>query len=418
MWIGSRLLAVLLLLWPALAWAVSMHDGIGSRIGRDGLHRPGGPAGVALPPYTSGPADVVSGASAWFGLRAYSAAIAAAGTQKSINVRNTGTNETCDVLIATTGGLKSTVANCSGASTGAAVPTFCGSGCTVTKLYDQTGNGRDISQATAASQPALTLSCIGSLPCLSFAGSQVLGGSLIAPIPQPFSLSQIVKHTGAAESWNFNTYNGGGAGFLSSHNGANLGRVYCGANVTVTVTDNVRHAMSGVCNGNSSLANIDGTITTALAAGTSATTAAIGYGAQFNIFSNPLAGDMDEAGVWPFAFTPANTTSLCLNQQSYWGSSNFGAVCTVPLYTGLGDLAPATAWYGLRAYSGAIAAAGTPENPASSQHCLGRDLRRSPGHGWQARQPHGLFRLLRRRDPGDLLRVRLHHLDAVRPSRR
>lgn len=49
----------------------------------------------------------------------------------------------------------------------------------VTKWYDQSGNGNDISQATAAQQPVLTLSAFDAVPAVTFsyANQTYLGGS-------------------------------------------------------------------------------------------------------------------------------------------------------------------------------------------------------------------------------------------------
>lgn len=97
----------------------------------------------------TGPGDIVAGWKAWYGLRAFSAAVAATGTQKSGNVRNGTTAETCDILIATSG-LLGLTANCSGSSSGETPSAFCTSGsCFITEWYDQTGNGNNVSQATA-----------------------------------------------------------------------------------------------------------------------------------------------------------------------------------------------------------------------------------------------------------------------------
>ena len=87
-----------------------------------------------------GPGDIVSGATAWYGLRAYSAAIAATGTQKAINIRRASDNTTKDILIRKSGNLDPTTA-----------ATFCASTtCYVTTWYDQTGNGNDVAQGTNA----------------------------------------------------------------------------------------------------------------------------------------------------------------------------------------------------------------------------------------------------------------------------
>ena len=103
-----------------------------------------------------GPGDIVSGATAWYGLRAYSAAVAATGTQKAINIRRASDNTTKDILIRKSGNLDTPTA-----------ATFCASTtCYVTKWYDQSGGGHDMTQATAANQPELILSALNGLPAI------------------------------------------------------------------------------------------------------------------------------------------------------------------------------------------------------------------------------------------------------------
>lgn len=121
----------------------------------------------------SGPGDVVTGASLFYGLRAYNSTIAAAATAKLIKVRNTSTSETCDVIVATSGGFGN-VANCSGSSNGDTVAVFCalsGGSCTVATWYDQIAT-YNVTQATTANQPSLMLSgCLGTSPCIVYNGS-------------------------------------------------------------------------------------------------------------------------------------------------------------------------------------------------------------------------------------------------------
>ena len=116
---------------------------------------------AAAPSYT-GPGDTVS-FTAWYGLRAYSAAVAAAGTQPLIRIRNTATSELCDVLVAITGGMGLT-SNCTGAGAGQTVSSFCGGvDCKVQTVYDQVAGNVcagsttcNIVQTTTANQPALS----------------------------------------------------------------------------------------------------------------------------------------------------------------------------------------------------------------------------------------------------------------------
>lgn len=87
-----------LLLVPALALALPAHaqlTTIGAGNGRPPLNQ----GGVTY----SGPGNIVASASFWGGLRGYSAAYAATGTGKSVNVRRASDNATQDIVILTTG---------------------------------------------------------------------------------------------------------------------------------------------------------------------------------------------------------------------------------------------------------------------------------------------------------------------------
>lgn len=61
----------------------------------------------------AGPGDVVSGATAWYGLRAYNAAYAASGTGEVVNLRRASDNTTCDFDVATSGALGGSDSGCS-----------------------------------------------------------------------------------------------------------------------------------------------------------------------------------------------------------------------------------------------------------------------------------------------------------------
>lgn len=80
----------------------------------------------------TGPGDVVSGATAWYGLRAYNAAYAAT-PGKSVNLRRASDNVACDVNVATTGGLGLTTATCNSSTQGGITPAaFAGTDATAT----------------------------------------------------------------------------------------------------------------------------------------------------------------------------------------------------------------------------------------------------------------------------------------------
>lgn len=190
---------------------------------------------VGSAPTYQGPGDLVSGATVWVGLRAYSQAVAATGTQKSVNVRRVTDNVACDILIATNGGLGLTTATCNSSTQGGLTPqAFAGTdaagtgaiagttltmtatlhigdqitggtaalgtyivsgtspiwtvnisqtvasatltamvGLAVPTIYDQSGNSRDAAQGTAANQPFLLVNVLngGTLPTIGTTAS-------------------------------------------------------------------------------------------------------------------------------------------------------------------------------------------------------------------------------------------------------
>lgn len=278
----------------------------------------------------TGPGDIVSGAVAWYGLRAYTAAIAAAATQKLVNIRNTATSETCDVIVATNGGFGN-VANCSASSSGDTVAVFCAESsgsCAVTEAYDQSGNANNATQVTAADQPTLTPSCIGSLPCMAFVGATPT--TLIATISTvivPYSMSAMGKTT---HSTNADFLISGNTSFnsaLAIQNTFSDGPYIRGGSGVDQIAWNnsypVLFALNGSVTGSTtSFINANGTVATGTSvSGSFVTPITIGGN------SSPLTGMATEMGLWPSAFTTGNATSICQNQQAYYGAGNFGASC-------------------------------------------------------------------------------------------
>lgn len=255
-----------------------------------------------------GPGDIVSGATAWYGLRAYSAAVAATGTQKAINIRRTSDSTTSDILILTTGGLDLATAN-----------TFCVSTtCFVAKWYDQSGNARDAIQATAANQPQLLFNCIGVLPCVSALSSAsvvlassanftpatgVVTFSLVSWVNRTSGVSVMLEENGtqnrvsaanAAATWQLT---GGASGFVQA-----------------AASDSAWHAAVMVMNGSSSVINIAGTETTGSTVGS---TAAGPIRAGLGLTTSLL--EMSEAGFWDnVAFNANDRASLISNQDGWW----------------------------------------------------------------------------------------------------
>jgi len=268
----------------------------------------------------TGPGDIVSGATAWYGLRAYSAAIVNAGTQALVSLRRASDSHTCDIIVSASGGLGKT-ANCStGGDNGTAVATWCNSTtCYVTMAYDQSGNGFNLAQATTGNQPQLAFSCIGSLPCLErpLAAATYLAGSyagLAISAPQSFSAVVNVYNTANADFICASETTANGISNASSSNEFSVS----GANSYVTSgaeTSGVAHAIQGDVNGASTFINVDGTTTTG-----STTSRSTSGDFAINGAGN-VVDYIGECGMWPLAFTSTQAGNLCHNQYQYWGTS-------------------------------------------------------------------------------------------------
>lgn len=327
----------------------------------------------------TGPGDIVSGASLWVGLRAYSAAVAATGTQKAVNIRRQSDNATTDIFILTDGEpdltaasvFAGTDATCQGtiASTTMALtacsstPTAndpvsgvgiaglsyiisCGSfvagagSCTlnaaqtvsvaetitmqvalfVTKWYDQSGNTRDVLQVTAGNQPELFLACFGVLPCVSqlkTAGKVLSSAGNFTPATGVVSMSQVASTAATGSGAQFLQQNG-----VQNRLGASSTPGFWGlsggtsGSILAAASDSAFHAGNVVTNGASSVENIDGTETTGTVTG-STTAGAI----SVILGSGTQLIQMCEVGFWDnVAFSSGNRTALQGNQKAYWGT--------------------------------------------------------------------------------------------------
>jgi hypothetical protein len=282
----------------------------------------------------TGPGDIVSGAYAWYGLRAYNAAIAAAGTQKLINIRNGTTTETCDVIVASNGGLGLT-ANCSGSSNGESPATFCsGATCSVVTAYDQSGANNcsgapcNATQATTGQQPTLNLSCVNSLPCVVFsaASTQYLRSGTVTTQAVPYSASSVSMRTGAFTA--FGDVQGGAGGniIIGYANVTGEAELYLNnASLKPAAANSVWHSIQIVANSTSSI-SVDGAAATTGGVGTQSIQTTIDIGDDGSLGSL-FTGDWVENGWWPSSISTGNFTTMCENQQARYGAGNFGATC-------------------------------------------------------------------------------------------
>ena len=260
----------------------------------------------------SGPGDVVTSALVWYGLRAYSAATRG---NAAINVCNVSDVACAD--LSTDPNTGELIVSAIGGSSCAIVT------CTVKILYDQSGNSRNITTATIANRAILKLNCIGAQPCLNFnASTQGYESTFSISQAQPVSISNV-------------GYASAGMNFLGSYH-SSAGAVGCGmfwdaantwgiyadgtgaAVLTKSATDSSWHAAQAVCNGASSVLNIDGTDATGTTGNDSlAYHVSIGTDA----FGSIVGGYWVESGLWSSGFSSGNRTAMCHNQYTYWGTS-------------------------------------------------------------------------------------------------
>ena len=252
-------------------------------------------------------------ATAWYGLRAAKAAVIGS---RCVRIRRASDNAEQD-FVSVTGG---------GADTVAITAFLSGTTGTVVTLYDQTGNGNNVTQATAGSQPAFTLSGIGSLPVLTYSGSNGLSGVAVSSdISVPYTVSAVAKDTsGASPDVSIALAGSNGDGmYLSGVNGI---LTWSGAgNVRQPASSGNYHSLQTIHNGAvNSTANVDGTSSAPGNAGTDVFAWNTGGNNGLNVGwyasgSNQLTGSIAEVGVWPIAFSSTNSSNVSANQHAYWG---------------------------------------------------------------------------------------------------
>lgn len=133
-----------------------------------------------------GPGDIIgSGWKAWGGFRAYSCA--KAGAQANAVQVCTAGDASCEVeKVGTNGSLVL-----------GTLATACTTTCLVKTVYDQSGTGADLTQATAANQPKFTKAALGSLPGMTCtAGSSQWVQGTIPVVAQPLYMTDVVLANG------------------------------------------------------------------------------------------------------------------------------------------------------------------------------------------------------------------------------
>ncbi len=278
----------------------------------------------------SGPGDVVV-AAAWFGLRPYSLATVG---NKAVNLIRSSDSHTCDFLSSTTLGLGNSASCSTGGDNGTALATWCAATtCSVVTLYDQTGSTNcssaacNITQATSAKRPTITLSCLGSLPCMAFvrASNQFLGesASVNAGLGNGPSFASAAKRTGNTTS--FHEYFGVGKAELLFKNAVNQAGTFAGTGVYATAADSSWHAIQGFASGTASdtYVYIDGSKTTGTDTG-SLTQTGVNLGCFNQSTTDCLDGNLAEAGLFDaqsstVGWSNTQLSNMNTNIHNFWG---------------------------------------------------------------------------------------------------
>lgn len=198
------------------------------------------------------------------------------------------------------------------------IPTF------VPEIYDQTGNGWNVVQATAGDQPPLQAGNIGSFWGIAWPANSaviLIAGSNITPATGVASFGVVVNRS-ASGGGGFVRENGSGSNNrLTGNSGANQWATGGSTNIIATATDAVWHVGVSAVNTTGTFLQIDGVNTTGSAAGTT-TAGAPEVGAGVAAFQWTESYFVDNV-----ATSQSEATLECENEQAYFGASNFGATC-------------------------------------------------------------------------------------------
>jgi len=274
----------------------------------------------------AGPGDITT-FTAWWGLRAYTAAIAAAGTQPLVKLSRASDSHACDILVATSGGMGNT-ANCgTGGDNGQSASSFCNATtCSVATVYDQTGGGRNLDTNHSLTFPTLVFNCINStLPCIDSDGG--IGESLASTsnftpnASGQVSVSIVANQTTGAGFSTLFGENGSANNFMEG-NGSNQW-IWFGGNagsLAASAAQNSFHAGNIAVDLTTATTtfNLDGTEGTSTAIFNNTSAGLLVVNEQNSNGHTQLvdAGFIDNS-VWSITIR----SKLCWNQHVFWGTT-------------------------------------------------------------------------------------------------
>jgi len=194
----------------------------------------------------------------------------------------------------------------------------------VAKWYDQSGNGNDVAQTTAAQQSQVVLSVQNGHPIvrMAIASSSGMTSSSIVSVSQPFVGAAVSARRDSPTTYMaiFSDQGGGGPGSawfgfanVSGQMEAIAGNVHF--NIS-GISETVFHSAAITYNSSLSIINVDGTEQTGalFAGGWASSPVYIGW--------DPPSGDhgdndIGEVIVWP---SSVSRTTIITNLRAYWGT--------------------------------------------------------------------------------------------------
>ena len=271
-----------------------------------------------------GPGDVVTGATPsgfWSPARRYSST----SSGSIADVVDSATGNTTGTRLQCASGVVSALVSASACTfvTGNAcssLATTCATACKVVTLYEQSGGGGgNMTQATNADRPTLTLSALGGKNCMAFTSVQQLNGSTSISQAQPVTAIAVAERTGAftTTATIFDTHSSNTG--LVFANTANTIDSFAGtATISAAATDSAFHVAIATFNGASSSLVVDGGTATTGNPGTSGFTGIyeIGPGGFGGI-----TGNICELAAYFTALTPTQISAFNSNAHGSNGYS-------------------------------------------------------------------------------------------------
>jgi hypothetical protein len=274
-----------------------------------------------------GPGDIASGAIAFYSAgRAYNAAYAAAQSPLADIVDTTTGLATCTFKVGTNGFANLSAVVCPTGAPVVSVTTFCTVthiGCSITKLYDQTGNGNHVVQATLANMPGLTLSAQNGLPCAAGTGTTTLNlaSSTTITQAQPFTEMAVVERTGSTST--AQRILGIGTAPLLTFGGANGVSYSAGTQIILTAADNAFHALLAIASQTAPLFSVDSSANISTSSSGALTLASTVTLMNRSVLNQAiLTGFVCEAGIWP-ADLNSSYQAMLANMRSATVGWNF-----------------------------------------------------------------------------------------------